>query len=173
MTCLEGIFGLVFAVRISRISYIYTIILPMMVKHRTHMKITCDYSCWEGQANNHAQINKFETFHTSVIQGLKKHEYWHQNLSCTSCTLKMAKMCQEDMFANKSSKPERQNMSINCFVFLCTSPHWVTQRDLWTCFPWWKYMKAPSRNHIGQELSQLIFMFFLPVAVFGACKHSS
>lgn len=34
-------------------------------------------------------------------------------------------------------------------------------------------MKAPSRNHIGQELSQLIFMFFLPVAVFRACKHSS
>ena len=30
----------------------------------------------------------------------------------------MANMCQEDMFANKSGKPQRQNMSINCFVLL-------------------------------------------------------
>lgn len=42
------------------------------------------------------------------------------------CTLKMAKMCQKDMFANRSGKPQRQNMSMDCFVFECTSAHWVT-----------------------------------------------
>ena len=71
-----GIFGLVFAVRFSRIHISYISLSFPWCKYRTHMKITCDYSCWEGKANNHAQINNEIMIDDSGDWNTSKNTIW-------------------------------------------------------------------------------------------------